>query len=212
MSYSGKYARFSHEQQGFDSLHRRFARPLVEALHAKTQIPCNGKSIAASALGRAISQSMLVHGRGSYPRIGWFDSIDCDETTRSLVEALHATRRCPFAGGVSKPSPASTLERWSLSVGVVQRSVLPSLQRTTRVRFPSPILSRSHSSKPYTHAARHPLRKVNPRGFDTRMREKFSLARRGASGEAMTNSANRASVRSFGANERWVRVPPPRLS
>ena len=28
----------------------------------------------------------------------------------------------------------------------------------------------------------------------------------------MTNSANRASVRSLGANERWVRVPPPRLS
>jgi hypothetical protein len=38
-----------------------------------------------------------------------------------------------------------------------------------------------------------------------------ALARRGASGEAMTVSVNHASVRSLGANERWVRVPPPRL-
>jgi hypothetical protein len=50
------------------------------------------------------------------------------------------------------------------------------------------------------------------RGFHTRVCEKFSLVRRGASGEAMIDSVNRASIRSFGANERWVRVPPPRLS
>lgn len=28
------------------------------------------------------TQPMLVHGRGSYPRIGWFDSIGCDGTAR----------------------------------------------------------------------------------------------------------------------------------
>ena len=34
---------------------------------------------------------------------------------------------------------------------------------------------------------------------------------RSASGEAMTDSTNHASVRSLGANERWVQLPPLRL-
>jgi hypothetical protein len=38
----------------------------------------------------------------------------------------------------------------------------------------------------------------------------FFFARTRCLREAMTSSANRAKVRSFGASERWVRVPPPR--
>ena len=62
---------------------------------------------------------MLVHGRGSYPRIGWFDSIDCDE--------LHAlTRRSPTRNKSAGPSwsalcknlVASTLERWKFFLSV----------------------------------------------------------------------------------------------
>lgn len=137
MSYSGKYSRLSSEEQGFDSLHRRQARPLVEALHAKhwfnsrrihSMGPTPGvrhfprkettlrgfhtrsrfMSVSYSGQYSRLSngqhgfdsrhryqpqptQSVLAHGRGSYPRIGWFDSIDCDERGAPPLEALHAT-------------------------------------------------------------------------------------------------------------------------
>ena len=43
-----------------------------------------------ASLPARVSQSMLVHGRGSYPRTGWFDSIDCDD---SLLDAVPRVRR-----------------------------------------------------------------------------------------------------------------------
>ncbi len=60
------------------------------------------------------------------------------------------------------------------SVGVVQRSVLPPLERTTRVRFPSPIPSATTRRSPTRNAGNGTsLGMKPPRGFDTRMRELF---------------------------------------
>ena len=54
----------------------------------------------AFTLERAYSQSMLVHGRGSYPRIGWFDSIDCDHEvaprTQCFWEAVRLAKEITF--------------------------------------------------------------------------------------------------------------------
>jgi hypothetical protein len=156
---------------------------------------------------------MLVHGRGSYPRIGWFDSIDCDDATRSLVEALHAKKRCPSTGGASSQHRRLLHSSVGSFLSVSYSGQYFRLSNgkhgfDSRHRY----FSRDHSSKPYTHAARQSSSEGKPSRLRHSDAQKISLARRGASGEAMTNSANRASVRSLGANERWVRVPPPRLS
>ena len=115
------------------------------------QFPFEGnQSIAASPLGRAlISQSMLVHGRGSYPRIGWFDSIDCDYATRSLVEALHASN-APSHKGAFRKLAASTLERWFIFCRCRTAVSTPASRAEDTGSIPVTDSKRIHSLKPYT--------------------------------------------------------------
>jgi hypothetical protein len=167
MSYNGKYARFSHERSGFDSLHRRHARPLVEALHARHwfnsrrihsaaraalrvrrrgsgNFPVRNNPIAASTLGRAAVfrsrcwRTVAAHIRGSDGSIPSTATTTSAHSSKPYTQGRRSRCGCP-----EKHRGFDTRARSSPLVGVVQRSVPPSLERMTRVRFPSPIPSPS---------------------------------------------------------------------
>ena len=169
MSYSGKYPRFSHGQQGFDSLHRRQRAPTRRSPTRKNfwfdsrsgphfWIRCQGgsfplkeiKSIEAFSLGRA--QIFLAVGAGAWSRL-----ISADRMVRfHRLRLRHALiRRSPtrsersLVGGVSKTRGFHT--RALVHFCRCRTAASTSVSRTDDTgSIPVTDTKRIHSAKPYT--------------------------------------------------------------